>query len=260
MSNCSRFLPLPSSLVLAALVAFGPLTPLASAAAVIWDTPTTLAGDTDVLTTGSLVAAFNLGVDGGTTTVNGVTFENALNPNYGSTTWAVGTGAGSLTFSGATLYSGDPFGVGSSPYSLLSAEYQTLLGSALWNDSFSGTQVAVTIGGLTPGQTYYVQFWSNDPRSYGVNRDTTFSAANGTTLEQNTGSGYGGLGQWVTGTFTADGTTQDIFATGTGSGSNATMINAYQLRTTAIPEPATTAMLAGAAVLGATFWRRRRRA
>ena len=260
MLKTSRLLHRLASVATLAIAAS--LAPAARAAAIVWGSPTTLGGDTDVITTGTLVSAYNLGVDGGATTVNGVVFQNMQNPDYGSPSWSFGSGAGAVSLAGTSLLSGNPFEVGLSPYSLLSSDYRALLGSALWNDNSISTEVTVTLGGLTAGETYYIQFWTNDPRSYGVNRDTTFTATASTVLEQNTGTGYGGLGQWVLGTFTADSSTQVIFASGTGSGSHATMINALQLRSaSAIPEPATTATFAGGLVLGAALlWRRRRRA
>ena len=47
----------------------------ADAAAILWGSPNTISGNTDVDTTGTLVGAFNMGGTGvPTTTVNGVTF------------------------------------------------------------------------------------------------------------------------------------------------------------------------------------------
>src|SRR3982751_1109012 len=46
------------------------------ASSITWSSPTTITGDTDVSTTGSLVAAFNFGYS--PTTVNGVTFSTFL--------------------------------------------------------------------------------------------------------------------------------------------------------------------------------------
>lgn len=228
----------------------------ASGAEIVWSAPTTMVGDSDVSTEGTAVAAFNFGTVGGTTTINGVSFLNVATEAWtnNAPTYVVGSGAGSLTLAGHTLFSAAVFSVGNAPYSQLSASYQTLLGSAVWNDGMN-RQISISIEGLTIGHEYEVQFWTNDPRNFGVTRDTVFDAVNGVTLEQNTGAGFGGVGQWVIGSFTADGTTQSIIANSTG----ATMINAYQLRThSAIPEPGTYAALAGAgAFVAAIFFRRR---
>jgi hypothetical protein len=75
-------------------------------------------------------------------------------------------------------------------------------------------------------------------------------------LDVNTSGGNvaGGLGQWISGTFQADGTTQSFDVTS----SNANYFNAIQVR--AVPEPST---LAGFGVIGiglAAVIRRRLRA
>jgi len=245
-----------SSLIAAGFLFLGALSH-ASGATIIWGQATTIVGDADVSTAGSLVAAFNFGTIGGTATVNGVSFANAgtvyfdnLAPSH-----TFGAGAGRVTLAGSSpLFSADAFNSGSAPFSELSASYKSLLNSAVWIDSAENKQITLTIEGLTIGQQYQVQLWTNDSRSHGVNRDTSFDSV---VLEQNTGP-MGGLGQWVIGTFTADDTFQTIIANAAGNGQS-TNINAYQLR--AIPEPSTYAIIAGAgALVAALCFRRRTRA
>ena len=66
------------SLALVLLPQFG------SAALITWGSATTISGDTDVSTSGTLVGAFNIGGTGvPSTTVNGVTFQSFA---VGSTT------------------------------------------------------------------------------------------------------------------------------------------------------------------------------
>jgi len=186
--------------------------------------PTTISGDADVSTTGSLVDAFNFGTAGGMTTVNGVSFLNVATEDweYLDSAYIVGSGAGSLTLVGDSLATAFAFDTGEAPFSGLSDSYKSLLNSAVWNDSGASLQIAITIQGLTIGRQYQVQLWSNDPRSYGVDRDTPFDSV---VLEQNTKpasdpdryEGEGGLGQWVIGSFTADNTTRTIIADAAGA-------------------------------------------
>lgn len=67
------------TLTIAAIaVAFVGAAEPVSAATIIWGSPTTVAGDSDVDTTGTLVYAYNIGPSGvQATTINGVVF-NAL--------------------------------------------------------------------------------------------------------------------------------------------------------------------------------------
>lgn len=235
------------------------------AATIIWGPATTISGDTDVSTTGTSVAAFNLG-SAINTTVNGVSFTPAFADLYADTSYntSVGTGSGRLNLTGTIIYSSTDFGVGwAAPYSGLTSSYQALLTSAIYNDyPFPvGTNRLVNfqIQGLTIGANYQIQLWVNDSRldEYPPARDTTFTAtASSVTLDQNSIDNDGGLGQYVLASFTADATTQDFVATS----SKATNINAYQLRTTsevtAVPEPASSLALTGL-IAGGLLLRRR---
>ena len=88
--------------------------------------------------------------------------------------------------------------------------------------------------------------------------EVTSAATNNVTLDSNLTDSAGGLGQFVIGTFTADGVSQSIDFTAASSGSGP-LINAFQVR--AVPEPSTYAMaLAGIACGCFLMWRLRKRA
>jgi hypothetical protein len=118
------------------------------------------------------------------------------------------------------------------------------LANAAYSNSPTGS---ITLGGLTVGRKYLLQFWVSDPRGGNLLSRTetlTGSAAdvNAPTLAY---AGPGSVdGQWVIGTFTADATSQSLSLTG--GNSNATsgdpgsaQVNLLQLRdVTSAPEPA----------------------
>lgn len=98
-----------------ALLAATLSTVSAFAASITWNTPVTIAGDTDVSTTGSLLYAYNAA--NSTVSVNGVSFTG----KNSTSTW------GSVGFSGFNGGSTtSAYGGGSStPWSSLSAAYKT---------------------------------------------------------------------------------------------------------------------------------------
>jgi len=225
------------------------LSATAHAAAISWSTPTNISGDSDVITTGTLVAARNFSQTQVTTTVNGVFFDIYPIPNGANAIVGI-TGVASFGFS--NLESSDTaYGSASAPFSSLSAPYQTLLGSGA--GSSSGATLTLTLLSLTNGTPYLFQWWTNDSDlNYGGLNSTTATATNAVTLDENTTNAIGGTGQWVSGTFTATGTTQAIFFSGPRP-----EINGFQLR--AVPEPSTLALLAlGGLAFGALAVRRRR--
>lgn len=92
----------------------------------IWQSPVTISGDSDVSTTGSLVAAFN--TFGSAVVVNGVTFS-AFNVTAGSQTAT--NGNFSFSESPRILVTSSNLGSASAPFSNLSANYRTLLSTAI---------------------------------------------------------------------------------------------------------------------------------
>ena len=118
--------------------------------------------------------------------------------------------------------------------------------------------MTLTLGGLTNGTPYQVQVWANDSTgslsgNAALNPKTIFTAGNTVTLDDNNLNAAGGLGQWVTGTFTADATSQNI--TITPDAGHLPVLNAFQLRV--VPEPATLGLLLSG--LGSALAARRRK-
>ena len=241
-------------ILFSAVALFAAIDPPAFAGAegsvITWGSPTNISGDTNVSTTGSLVAAFNMA--GSAVTVNGVTF--AAFPVTGGTTTAT---SGNFTFneSPGFLVPWTSLGSASPPFSNLSANYQTLLSSAI--STSDNNALTLTISGLVLGQQYQFQWWLNASTNFTVGFGTTATSPNPVTLDSNTTDTNGGLGQFVIGTFFCGAPTQIITFTGIDS-SNAPTVDAFQLR--AVPEPATaTSLVLGFGLLGLIARRRLQR-
>jgi hypothetical protein len=232
----------------------------AKAATINWGSAQNITGSSNVVTTGTLHASANFFATGtqpgsGNITVNGVQFVGFQSAR----TQAPGSGPTSLTVGNITLTGTSPlanqvnlqgtFGMGGPP------SYDNLLNQLAYvvDTSPTGT-MGVSVGGLTNGAQYLIQFWVNDSR--GGSFGTRTVVVGGNTLAVSTsGTTPGGFGQYITGTFTADSTTQSFQSIG-GVGSVA-YANAMQVRLLAVPEP--TQMVA-VAVIGAALgmWRMRK--
>ena len=226
---------------------------------ITWQPSQSISGDSDVNTQGSLLYAYNVGASGvSDATVNGVAFlAYAFPADY--TTNTVTVGSVSMTESPGYLVSSNTLGGGSAPFTSLTSGYQALLGSGgLAN---LPTSITVTFSGLTASQQYLVQWWSNNSGNgkidgyLGLNDTTATSGLTSATLDANTTNTVGGLGQYVTGTFTANSSTYSMELAATALYSDAPLINAFQVR--AIPEPSSLALLA--AGCGVVVLRRRRK-
>ncbi len=235
---------------LAALAEAGP-PPL-----ITWGSATTVSGDSDVSTSGTLLYAYNVGASGvSSATVNTVTFASYAFPINGPQSVTVGSVA--FTESPGILWGSNSLGSASTPFSNLSSGYKTLLGSAGGADN--PVTITATLGGLTVGNQYQLQIWTSNPSNAGnpydtIIGDTTFTAGNSVTLDPNTTNASGGLGQYVIGTFTASGVTRTF--TMNSSGSNAPSLSAFQVRDiTPIPGPGGAAVVA---LFGTALARRRR--
>jgi hypothetical protein len=204
----------------------------AEASSITWSAAMNISGDSDVSTLGTLVGAVNLGFT--TPTINGVTFA-ALDLSTGST-------SGNFAFTGSGVSSTHSFTVNSGAFPLLSNSYQGLLATF----SYLSSGMTLTINGLTVGNSYQFEWWSNfslePPPGY---PPTTATAGNSVSLSLNTSSVTGGLGQFALGTFTADAASEVItFDGGTFSGAPLfPTVNGFELRNITnpapVPEPAT---------------------
>lgn len=165
---------------------------LSQAAVITWGTATDVAATTDVSTNGTTVEAFNLAAraaDTATVTVNGVTFTGSTSPAPLLT--AVTTAANHLN-GGSTG----------------NADYNTLLNTLAFGGG-SGTST-MTLGGgnLLTGSPYEIQIWFVEERTTFNTRVMTYGDGNGNNV--NLGNSPGLFGQYVIGTFTADGPNQTL--------------------------------------------------
>jgi hypothetical protein len=243
------------TLLAIALLASLALSPRgAHGASITWNTPQNISGVSDVSTSGTLIGAANVGDVGvPSTTVNGVTFMSFAAPGGNGT-----SGMFTMTAGGGGVFQSNTGGASPNPpFSTLPANYQTLLSSYVV-PLFS--PVTLTMSGLTIGMQYQFQFWSN-LSSQSFSYQISATAGNSISLGSNADHADGGLGQWVTGTFTADAIFQSIDFIGDGDGG---FLNAFQLRlldgATSVPESGNTLALLGIAVSGLSIARRKLRA
>ncbi len=224
----------------------------AEAALIKWETAMNISAASDVSTNGSAIFAYRIG--GGEKTVNTVTFAAGSYSDGNTVTLGDLTMSTSGDYGSINSYNGYGYG------SVTDANYQRLLtyGSGMTQNK-AGSTIALTMNNLTMGSTYAVQLWYNDARGDGVGRTEVFSSTDGTTTTSTTLSANVGTaaapaaGQYVIGTFTADGASQVITAV---ASINA-QVNAIQLRQ--VPEPSSIALLAvGIAGLLAYAWRKRK--
>jgi hypothetical protein len=199
------------------------------------------------------VDAFALGNAGiPYTTVNGVDFVPFVFPDFSFSNPNTVT-SGNYNFTEDEFAEGNGFlvnysglGTGSGAFITLSAGYQTLLGNG--GGSTAPTMLALTISGLTVGQTYLFQWWDNnsslDSSFTGLELNTVSTAVNAATLAGNDGTA-GSVGQFAIGTFTATGANEEIDFNGSSADGNPSdpMLNAFQLRVADVPEPSTFALL-----------------
>lgn len=207
----------------------------AGAAPITWGAATNVSGSGDqVVTTGTLVQAWYATNDNSvlkTLPVTGasgtsVLFRSGTSPTF-PTAPTGGNNAGFNSF------------VSGSYASLLNGRVIAAFASYNWD-----------IAGLTVGQQYLIQFWSNSPSIPNTNNTSLRGLTSGS-VSGPTGTLNGITGQFVTGNFTADSTTQVVRMSGT-----RIAVNAVQIR--AVPEPSTLA-LASLGIVGVGTWFGRRR-
>ena len=240
----------------------------AHAAPIVWQAPANIIGESDVSLLGNLVAAYNFGSTANnngavsSTTVNGVTFLP-----FGISSLSTTATVGNFTVSetpGQLFGQTTAFGSASAPFSNLTTAYKTLLQSGVYSANTS--TITLTMNNLMVGQTYQYQWWTNQSNANITSGSTTATATNSVTLSSNASGTEGGIGQYTTGTFVADSTTQTVAYNGNGA-FGGPLINGFQLRNVSsvgAPEPGTLVLFvfgaAGAAANGGRFLRTRRRA
>ena len=204
---------------LIAVLSLGFLTAAATlqGAAITWGPATGIAGDSDVLNTGTPVYAYSW--SGVASTVNGVSFTGSARIN----------GDTNVLAPAFSKYGPAYFTSKAAPFSALSTAYSNILIGA---DYVTGLPVPVTLENLTVGRNYSVQVWVNDPRGPENARAETITSSGGNTNTLRFSINYantnpGGPGQYTIGTFKADGTNQTFTLNG---GTNVTQMNALQLR------------------------------
>ena len=198
---------------------------LAEAATITWQTPVSASGDgtSDIDNTGTLLCAYQYGTYSGSLTIDGVTFADVADTASGT----------SITSTGSSTQQGN---IGVVPGT--TGDYETLLRQ---NTYQADDRSPWTLHGLTGSNPYLLQAWVADIR-YGA---TQFQAITGGGSTSDNISIR--TGQYVIGTFTADGSTQEISFSGD-------ILNAAQVRL--IPEPSTLALIG---LFGIGFSRRRKR-
>ena len=208
----------------------------ASAASTTWNTPVTIASDSDVSTSGTLAYAYCW--SGISTTVNGVNFTGTTSASSGGTDLTMSNLGNNYTSFG----SGPGF----------SAAYQNMLTGGDYN--FSGT-ATVTLNHLTIGHAYVAQFWVGDWRNINSVRNETIkgSGSDNITPSLSYQVGSGGSGTYVIGSFTASAATQTFTLTPGGSSPSA-QLNAFQLRDLVPPASSIWTNISGGSWPAAANW------
>jgi hypothetical protein len=166
---------------------------------ITWAAASTISDANDVSTNGTSVWAYSFGASG-TAVVNGVNFIGESN--------AVGNA--DVVTDLDQSYTGYGNSIGT--FSTLASEYQRILESGAYSGAAGTT---ITLSGLSIGNEYEVQFWLNDSRNR-TDMDSKPRIATITNtsyvVDYNTAgaSTHDGLGQYIIGTFTAQGPTQGI--------------------------------------------------
>jgi len=219
-----------------------------------WNAPLTISGASDVSTLGTVVGTWAPGDDTynpDSSPVNGVTF-NAF-------------GSGPFASFISTSGNNNHYDFYNSP-GTADSNYNNILKAAVYNDgSFAGgASMSLTWGGMTSGDTYLLEFWVNDARnSTTAERSETLTGGANTSAALAYGTGVNGTGpgQYILGTFVADGTGQETLTMNASGGADigpSAQINLLQLRDiTPVPEPSALAFLATGT--GAMFFAFRRK-
>lgn len=233
-----------------------------NAAIITWGSPSNITGDSNVSTNGALVGAYNVGDTGVTNTglINGVNFlafalptPTLLNPTPGT---SVTVGNFNIQTTDTQFTSNNTlYGSGTPPFSLLSTNYKTLLRSG--SEVPDPLTLELTMGGLILGAVYEFQWFANFSGPGTLPHSAVNPGGNYVDLVDNTTNVEGGVGQYAIGTFRASDTFESVtFLSGPNPQNLNGLLNGFQLRLTAIPEPTTA--LFGIALAGVCFGRRNR--
>jgi hypothetical protein len=254
------------SLVRVAVLGLG-LTLVGSghAATVSFNAPVTITDDTVLdqpfsYTNATFVEALNFVNGTGSVTVtttasNSVTFTDR---NAATTSNLPAAAPGSTTLYNAGFQTLTPV---QDPDVTTNANFNLVLRTDAWhNNSSDATRpLALTLAGLTIGQSYVISLFSYDARQ-SDRTQAYFDTFSGGTFSGGSSSSFNEQSAiMVLGTFTADATTQSIYIKATDAVGNAdTTISAFSLYSfTAVPEPHEFA-LAIVALLGVMVFIRRR--
>ena len=200
--------------LLTLIVSIALATPV-GAATVTWLNPSRTqvqnVGDTIVDPSGTLIEAVNYDTSATDRTVNGVTFDSVTGgTHHNASVYTNGNVGGTFQ----RVMDSFVFGPGS---------------PATSNPNDTGTRTH-TLSGLTPGETYQVQYFVSDDRTANLRaRRQSFTGGANTSNVSTQGASY-----MLRGVFTADAATQDILVNGIEPSSQAItgspIINAYQVR------------------------------
>lgn len=232
-------------------------------AAIQWGAPQTISAESDVLTSGTLEFAYNIGGSGTAgATVNGVAFtpfvvDFSFSPvTNGQLTLSTFHQFSQQSQTPIPLIGGTSNGSGSAPYALLTGAYKSLLSTSV--KAYSGIneflRLDANVSGLTIGRSYVIELWSNNSNS----STGLFSLdAPQVIVDPNSTNASGGVGQFLSGTFIADAVTQS-FSFSTNFSSAPIEFSAIQLRSVAVPEMSTLALVSACALSLPVFTQRRR--
>jgi hypothetical protein len=216
----------------------GVLTPTLNAASILWQTPSTISGASDVNTSGTLYGSWAPGDDyysASTYVVNGVTFET------------YGTAGVNFGISGAGINM-DRYNGFANP-NTTDANYNSLLQVAVFNWNAGSSSMIVSWNNMTVGNTYLIEAWLNDGRP-GQGGSSTFTGGVNTSAPVFIGNGA--PGQYILGSFVADSAAQSFTM------SPGIMLNLLQVRDiTPVPEPSTLALFAAGSGLMLCAYRRK---